>query len=1637
MRSKRPSAANRQGPRAFHAFRSGLRTLCNETGTALGRAIGRVPSPRRRSVAYGGLALEALEARELLSANPIINEFLARNDGGYPDDEGRDGDGGSPDWIEILNAGDESVDLAGYALTNDATNLHKWVFPSVDLDPGQYLLVFASGQSDPNYVDAGGYLHTNFTLRRSGDYLALTDPSGVKRSEFGSADAPFPEQLTNVSYGGAQSFTVFDTSIPTRYWQPLNDSVDSTWTDPDFDAEAHGFAVGTGALGFETRPNDGANFTGLIDTEVPDSVHALYVRYEFDLNSAAAISDLTMQLNYDNAYVAYLNGVKVAEDSAPALLGWFSQATGRGRSDRDIVEGPIEISLSEHRDALRDGTNVLAIHVMNDIADRDDLLLTAALYAGASDLEAATGEAARVGYLTTPTPGKANGRNDAVFSGFVEDTRFDVDRGFYTEPFQLQITTDTLDAVIRYTTDGSTPTADYGTVYSGPITISTTTPLRAAAFKEGFLPTNVDTQTYIFVNDVVNQGNTPDGYPTQWGLGIGPAVPADYEMDPEITQNPAYRDIMDDALLQIPSVSIVTDIANLFDPEIGIYQNAEAEGVQWERPASVELIYPDGTVGFQEDAGLRIQGGASRLTTRSPKHSFRLLFKSEYGNSKLQHRWFTEDTAVDQFDTIILRAGFNQSWIHHNTFLGDNRGRAQYVRDQWAKDTQRAMGYAAPHNTYAHLYINGMYWGLYNPTERPTDDFAASYFGGEKDEYDVYNSGELLDGTPDAWNRLWEEAEDDLSDPAEYAELAQILDIEAYIDYMIINHYGGNADWDDHNWYATRRRTDDGKWYFYMWDSEFLFIGLNDDATNTSDGPRYPARLLRYLSANDEFRMLYADHLQRHLFNDGVLTVDNVVDRWEARSSQITDAIVGESARWGDYRRDVENTLGGQPQVLLERDVQWVTERNRLLNEYFPYRGDVVLEQYRNDDLFPSIAAPELNQHGGVVSRNLPIRLTADLGTIYFTTDGTDPRLPGGAVAPGASTFDASFTITGDTTVKARALHDGEWSALTEADFTPASEFPLRITEINYHPYDANSVPGASDAAADDDRFEFLELMNVGNQPINLAGVQLTRSTVRGDEQGIAFQFAAQELAAGQRTVIVRDREAFQSRYGTSIPIAAGNDGAEGTDGEFGGRLSNEGEQLTLADASGQLIQQFAYRITGDWPARANGLGSTLEIVNPTGSVTDPANWRSSVDFGGSPGRGGAAAPTIVINEVLANTAGPDTDMVELFNHGRQDVDVNHWYVSDSSDDYFKRQIASSKTVPAAGYQVLTQSDLGFDLDGINGGELLLISADASGRPLQFADQIQFGLADRDVSLGPWPTRSDPFIPLNETTLGGPNAGPAIGDVIISELYFNPLDPDGAGTIQARNLEFLELTNVSDAPIDLTGWQLAGEVEYAVPDSTTLGAGESMVVVGFDPTSTSGRNNANVFKFTLGLGFTEPLYGRLLDPALGNRTRDALKDEGALVQLVRPGVPPADDPSAIPLVVVDQVSYLPEAPWPEGTAATGQSLTRTSPQDYGPLPTSWLAATPSPGSATFRERLVGDSNNDGAFDQLDITLVAQGGKYLTGEAATWSEGDWTGDGLFDEMDIVAALQMGHYLAGAQASLRATSASAVDAVFQHE
>jgi hypothetical protein len=591
-------------------------------------------------------------------------------------------------------------------------------------------------------------------------------------------------------------------------------------------------------------------------------------------------------------------------------------------------------------------------------------------------------------------------------------------RGYYEKPLLLKLTAPTGAELIRYTLNGSEPTLSNGQNYSAPLLITNTSLLRAAAFKDRTRISAVTTHSYIFLDQVLHQPKEPPGLPA--GPGAWNGQRSAYEMDPRIVNDPVYRDRMKDSFKALPIVSLVCRGDDMFGPR-GLYLNTTQRGEPWEKPCSAEMILPDGGTAFQIDCGVRIQGNVNRIPNRSPKHSFRLLFKEQYGAAKLHYQIFP-DSPVKKFDTLVLRADYNNSWIHWDP---QARPRAQRTRDAWMKDSHRAMGWVAAHNRYVHLFLNGLYWGVYDFTERPDANFAAAYLGGTREDYDVVNESEAKAGTLDSFRAL--ESIHGLTSKSQYEKLQQYLNLTQYIDYLLLNYYAGNQDWGENkNWYAIRQRMPPGPFQYFVWDGEQIFHDVTDDTV--SSPYETPFRLAEELKGNAEFKLAFADRVQRHFFNGGALTPEASAARWKKRAEEVDRAMIAESARWGYYRRNPPYT----------RDREWIVEQKRLLLSYFPQRAGVVLEQLRAAGLYPKISAPTFSQHGGAIASDFKLSISASgNGKIYYTTNGLDPRIAfTGAVSAQAITYAEPITLPGSSPVKARVLNGRTWSALTEASFT-------------------------------------------------------------------------------------------------------------------------------------------------------------------------------------------------------------------------------------------------------------------------------------------------------------------------------------------------------------------------------------------------------------------------------------------------------------------------------------------------------------------------------------------------------------------------------------------------------------------------
>ncbi|MDA0812500.1 MAG: CotH kinase family protein [Verrucomicrobia bacterium] len=942
----------------------------------------------------------------IASAAPVITEFMAGNGSTLVD-----GNGNYPDWIEVHNPDDVPLDLAGFSLT-DGDGV--WTFPDdMELAAGGYLIVFASQAAEPDHRDASGGLHATFALSLDGEPVQMLAPGGDVISGFEKV----PEQRRDVSYGidpatgnpvyfalptpraangagiagfvepvafsvargfkddtfnltlttttpGADIFYSLDGSDPgaLKVSETLIDSTLVTedgprtayvpagaddglqvggkaWNTPDF-VEPVGWISGKGPVGFDSTVIPG-DYTGLITFDLGEQMRSknasALVRIPFQLSeSEAADADfLQLSVKYDDGFVAYINGVKVAAANAPVEPNGESVATTSHR-DRDAIVFE-DFDAASAIAGLRAGQNILAIHAMNASASGSD---------------------------------------------------------FFN--------------AVRLTASRYESTAISGIQYTEALSIDGTANVRAIAKKAGFADSPITTQTYIFANEVIRQPALPEGFPATWGEFTGTngsvrgaPVPADYEMKPSFADGDPEGMVA--ALKALPTLSIVMDPDDLFSNE-GILPNPFAgvdgrTGVFKNKPfvrdrnCSAEWIDPNGGPELQIDCGIRISGGWSRHYSATPKKSFSLLFKEEFGPSRLQFKLFP-GSELEEFDRIVLKAIFSNAWP-------DAAVPPDYLRDHFLRVTLEDMGRKASDGTWVHLYLNGLYWGIYNPTERPDASYAASHYGGDKEDYDAVkhasvpgpgvaptNQHETIDGTNAAWREAIAIARRGLEDPANYAEFARYVDLGNLADYIILNTFSANVDWPHKNWYANRRRADGEGWKFYPWDSEYALqdSGAFLTGVNNADTPAY---LYDRARRNAEFRQLFGDRVHRHLFNGGALTPEANKARYSALAAIIEPAITAEAARWGD------NGFTRQGRTNYTKR-NWETARDGVIR-FFDRRTPVALTQYKRINLYPRVEAPAFNLHGGAVPAGFTLTMTsADSvgGRILYTTDGSDPRVP-------------------------------------------------------------------------------------------------------------------------------------------------------------------------------------------------------------------------------------------------------------------------------------------------------------------------------------------------------------------------------------------------------------------------------------------------------------------------------------------------------------------------------------------------------------------------------------------------------------------------------------------------------------------
>ena len=1132
----------------------------------------------------------------------------------------------------------------------------------------------------------------------------------------------------------------------------------------------------------------------------------------------------------------------------------------------------------------------------------------------------------------TPTPLAPN--SGATFSGIVETPSFNLAGGFYNAAQTISLATLTPGASIRYSIDGTEPTETTGTPYTAAISATSSRAIRARAFKTGMTPSATVTRSYLIAEPSSRKsvaalcitGDQARSLYRPFGImaivgGSNTAL-----VSPQPTN---FNGVWTQATSGAPAL-----------PDLSAYDTPLHRGRFAERPAVMEVLYPNGNPGVNTEFGMRISGsgharprykltnqnsatpnsGAWSQTDFTQKPSFNFYFRDDLGGDPLDFKLFPDDP-VTKFHDLRIRAGKNDP---SNPFIEDEFMRRLFVD----------LGQVGSVGIINTLYVNGVYKGYYNVCAHIREDFLQRRHGSDL-SWDVAAVTTIASGDGLAFQEMITFIRNNpQSTLANWQAMKTRLDVVNFADYLILNVFGVTGDWPHNNYINARERSATGLYRYYLWDAEGAFgdfsgnVRTNQFTAGTtgsivtttaptaalSEGIRVLYTLLR---VSPEFRLLFADRLQKHFFNNGALTEARVFARLNSLKTEFTPLLNG--ATFTDRVKPWVNGVGDTTRYTTSGATNTPSRRNVLFNGYTDdvAGGAVVPAHLVAEGLWPAVLAPVFSTFGGNVAPGFALTITNPnaSGTVYFTTDGRDPRAEGGAIQGTAGT---AVTINAPTTVKARVLSRANvWSPITVAFFDTGVVPSLLITEVMYHPPDNGAVDG--------DQYEFIELKNVGAQSVNLFGMKFT--------SGITFDFpAGATIAPGGFKVIARNATQFAAKY-PAVPLL----GAWGA----GSSLANSGDTLTLSDAASRTVFSVAWTDAAPWPIAPDGSGPSLVPVNASAipSPNNSNNWRASTSPGGSPGADDPAPPTlpVLLNELLANSA-PATDRVELHNPNAVAVDVGDWWLSDDIATPKKFRIPAGSIISPGGFLLFGESDFNVGVNAFsfsaNGDEAVLSSGDVTGALTGYAHVVQFGASDPGVSFGRHlnSQNAEHFTAQKMPTFGSANAGPKIGPVVISELMIEPL---------AGNDEYVELRNLSDQPVPLfdpvnpaNTWKVEG-LGYTLPAGLTLQPRQIILLSPIAPATFAAKYNV-------------PAAVAIHGPFTG-----ALNNGGERVALTKPGVPYLDafNQIAVPSIDVDAVTYDDLAPWP-AVSGNGKSLERVNALAFADDPQNWQASAigASPGT---------------------------------------------------------------------------------------
>lgn len=1146
--------------------------------------------PLSAIVRTGFLALWGCLLAFQLGAVPVISEFLASNRGGLKDE-----DGDTPDWIELHNPDAAPVNLEGWWLTDTATNLSQWRLPAIQLPAGGYLVIFASGKDRAN---PEAPLHANFKLDTAGEYLALVGPDGRSiASEFAPTYRP---QFPGVSFGVSDATPVplLLPDAPARVYVPSDNTLGEAWRRPDFNDGS--WSAGAGGIGYETSP---ADYAGLLGTDVRTDMlgrnGSCFSRFTFDVEHPEELTDLQLEVQYDDGFVAWLNGVEIGRRAAPDPVTWNSLATGDHPDALAVV--PERLDAARVLPALVSGRNVLAVQILNVRSDSSDLLFRATLRAARRSAEPTDV------YFPEPTPGEPNQGGVAALGPLVDSVNRTPALPASTndwmitalvEATQAPVAAVTLVTRVMFGPEATQPMLDDGRHGDGRAGDH----VYGAIIPGGFAGPDQMVRYRVVASDTAAQESR---------------LPLFF--DPEDSEQ--YFGVV----LSGPDHGSRLPVLELFVEQV---EASESFG-----GSRASLAYLGE---FYDNVSIRLHGQSS---SGFPKKSFNLDFNRD-------HR-FRYATNASRVKDLKLLSNYGDKSRLHNTL---------------AYEVIHEVGSAGHFAFPVRVQRNGAFHGILDVVEDADDRFLErTGLNPDGALYKVYDALDNAFGSEKKTRR--EEGREDLQalidgiDPGK--PLAQRvayawdhIDLPQVVSYFVGLALASSQDHGHKNFFVYRDSTGSGDWSLLPWDVDLTFgrnwidaSGYFTDTLYTNNGLTFynsaqqgkPAnRFYNLIFQHPEFRGMYLRRLrtameevlqspetpasERHL----EARIRELLDQLDPPDVTPSDADRDE-AKWGSW--GVKRTTRAEAQRLM--DGYLVGRRNWLFTN-----PSATVNRERIPDSQPEVVAVQLDQldFHPVSLRQAEeyVRLTnaepfaVDLSGWTLRGEIRHTFRPGTVIPPGRTLYVAhdlaafrnrptspkrgeSLFAQGDYqgqlsarggTVELTDARGRVVSTLTYAGAPTPAQRQLRLSELMFHP----APPPSGSPFADDD-FEFLEFKNIGATALDLTGARLT--------EGVAFTFtnsATSTLAPGARLLLVKNREAFRSRYGSSLPVA----------GEFNGNLANGGETLRLEDATGEAVFEFHYQ--DNWIPEADGEGASLEAVGPDVDLELSSNWQAGNRRGGSPG---------------------------------------------------------------------------------------------------------------------------------------------------------------------------------------------------------------------------------------------------------------------------------------------------------------------------------------------------------------------------------------------------------------------------------